>query len=317
MQSSAPRAVGGHRLMWSEVPARIQHAVTAAAGAAVSTASSQDGGFSPALASVLGLADGRSLFAKASNLARSAFAVDAIRTEIRVLTALPDTIPAPRLLWSYDDGDWAILVTEAVAGHNPRQPWLPGELRRFLGAFSVLARTLTPSPMTVEQLAEDTDVSHNWRTLAGSPASAARLAPEVTALIDRLAVLEESWAAAVGGASLLHGDLRSDNFLLTADGFAVVDWPSVRLGAPWIDLLFAVPSIAMHGGGDPAALWGSHPLSQTAEPDAVDTAIAGLAGFFLHRSIQPPIPLLPTLRDFQRSQGVVALDWLRNRRRWR
>jgi aminoglycoside phosphotransferase (APT) family kinase protein len=303
--------------MWDEVPAHIQQVIAAAAGAPVTTAGSQDGGFSPALASVLGLADGRRLFVKASNVARSAFAVDAIRTESQVLAALPDNVPAPRLLWSYDDEDWAILLTEAVPGHNPHQPWISGELRRFLGAFTVLAQILTPSPMTVRPLAGDTGLGHNWRSLAANPASAAGLAPEVTAVIDRLAVIEESWAMAVTGSSLLHGDLRSDNFLLTADGFAVVDWPSVCLGAPWIDLLFAIPSIAMHGGGDPASVWGGHPLGHEAEPDAVNTAIAGLAGFFLHRSIQPPIPLLPTIRDFQHVQGVIALDWLRDRLRWR
>jgi hypothetical protein len=111
--------------------------------------------------------------------------------------------------------------------------------------------------------------------------------------------------------------LRSDNFLLTADGFTVVDWPAVCHGAPWIDLVFAIPSIALHGGGDPATLWNEHPLSRTAEPDAVNTAVAGLMGFFLHRSIQPPVPLLPTIREFQRVQGMIAFDWLRDRLRWR
>jgi aminoglycoside phosphotransferase (APT) family kinase protein len=301
--------------LWDDVPAHIQDTIAAAAGAPVTAAESKEGGFSPALASVLSLADGRHLFAKASNLARSTFAVDAIRSEARVLAALPSNVPAPRLLFSYDDGDWAILLTEAIHGHNPRQPWLPDELRRFLNAFTVLADTLTPSPADAVELACDTDFSHNWRSLAADPAAAVRLAPGIAALIDRLAILEDPWAAAVSGTSQMHGDLRSDNFLLTADGFAVVDWPSVCLGAPWLDLLFAIPSVAMHGGGDPDTIWSAHPLSRAAEPEAVNTAITGLAGFFLYRSIQPPIPLLPTIRDFQRVQGEIALHWLRGRLR--
>jgi aminoglycoside phosphotransferase (APT) family kinase protein len=317
MPSIALRAVGGNRLTWAEVPAHIQEAIAAAAGAAVTAASSKEGGFSPALASVLALADGNHVFAKASNLARSTFAVDAIRSETRVLAALPGRVPAPRLLWSYDDGDWAILLTEAIHGYNPHQPWPADELGRFLGAFTLLAEVLTPTPVSAPGLAGDTDFSHNWRILAGDPATAARLAPGITALIERLAGLEESWVAAVSGSSLIHGDLRSDNFLLTTEGFTVVDWPAVCLGAPWVDLLFAMPSVAMHGGGDPDTLWNGHSLGRTAEPDAVNTAIAGLAGFFLYRSIQPPIPLLPTLREFQRVQGEIALDWLRGRMRWR
>ena len=73
----------------------------------------------------------------------------------------------------------------------------------------------------------------------------------------------------------------------------------------------------MHGGGDPEILWNGHPLGRAAEPDAVDTAVAGLAGYFVYRSLQPPIPLLPTIRDFQRVQGEIALDWLRSRLHWR
>lgn len=318
MQSAAPRAVGGHRLRWSELPAHIQQAVAAAAGAPVVAAGSKEGGFSPALASVLELADGRRVFAKASNLERSAYAVDAIRRETAVLAELPGHVPAPHPLWSYDDGDWAVLLTEAVDGRNPHQPWKSGELRQFLDAFTVLAQILAPIGRAAEQVghvADSTGLSHNWRTLAGSPAEAAALAPEVSAEIDRLATLEESWAAAVAGSSLLHGDLRSDNFLLTADGFTVVDWPDVGRGAPWIDLVFAIPSISLHGGGDPAGLWDDHPLSAGVDPDAVNTTIAGLAGFFLYRSIQPPIPLLPTIRDFQHVQGMIAFSWLLDRLR--
>jgi hypothetical protein len=109
----------------------------------------------------------------------------------------------------------------------------------------------------------------------------------------------------------MHGDLRADNVVLTPDGrFVAVDWPSVCLGPPWLDLLAALPSIAMHGGGDPEELWSAHPFGATSDRDAVNVALAGFAGLVLARSLQPVLPLLPTVRDFQRVQGEVALRWL-------
>jgi len=44
-------------------------------------------------------------------------------------------------------------------------------------------------------------------------------------------------------------------------------------------------------------------------------ALAGLAHFFLTHSREPAPPLLPTIRDFQRTQGEIAAAWLAARRR--
>ena len=50
-------------------------------------------------------------------------------------------------------------------------------------------------------------------------------------------------------------------------------------------------------------------------PDAhVDAVLAGLAGYFVDVARRPDPPGLPTVRAFQRAQGVVVLGWLR--RRW-
>jgi aminoglycoside phosphotransferase (APT) family kinase protein len=308
MTGTSPLAIGGHRIRWHELPEAVRAVIETAAGGPVVTAASQHGGFSPALASVLTLADGRKVFAKTVTEERNDFAAAAIRREAQVLAGLPEAVPAPRLLWAGDHadetGDWAILITEAVDGWSPAQPWQPDELRRYLAAAEVLADSLTPSPISALALADDVEAFTNWATLTEQPHA------------QELIELERGWAAATAGTSLLHGDLRADNFLLTETGFAVVDWPAACVGAPWVDLLLGLPSIAMHGGGDPEKLWANHPLSRGVDPDAVDAVLAGLAGFFLSRSLQPPIPLLPTLRDFQRVQAEVSLRWLAGRRGW-
>jgi hypothetical protein len=72
----------------------------------------------------------------------------------------------------------------------------------------------------------------------------------------------------------------ADSVVLGRDGgFTVVDRPSVRCRAPivatdlfgvsgramWLEMLFALPSVSIHGGGEPADLWRAHPLSGTVE----------------------------------------------------
>jgi aminoglycoside phosphotransferase (APT) family kinase protein len=287
MQTNGPVAMGGNRLTWAELPNEVRTRIEDVAGGRVVAARSQPGGFSPALASVLTLDTGAQVFAKAVSMTRNDFSATAIRDEVRVLGSLPDRVPAPRLRGSHDDGEWVAMVTDAVDGRNPAQPWRPDELRRFLDAATVLARMLTPSPIEAGKLA------------------------------DAAGFEVDGWREATEGTTLMHGDLRSDNFLLTATGFMVVDWPFVGLGPPWVDLLFSLPSIAMHGGGDPEEIWSNHPLGRAADPDAVTVVLQGLASFFETHSREPAPPLLPTIREFQRVQAEITRRWLDARRRIR
>jgi Ser/Thr protein kinase RdoA (MazF antagonist) len=311
---SAPQAVGGSRLHWQEIPTQVRAAVEAAAGSPVAAARSQPGGFSPGLASVLRLADGRAVFVKAVNAARNPDSPAMHRREARVLAALPPQVPAPRLLWSYDDGDWVVLMTEAVTGTTPAQPWRRSELAAFLELAARLAGLLTPAPIAAPAVQERfREAFTGWRLFAAAPTVAAGLDPWAHRRLDRLAGIEQDWPEAAAGDTLLHADLRADNVLLTPDGGVVVDWPHACVGAGWIDLLFAVPSLAMHGGGDPQRLWDGYPPARTADPAAVTAVLAAMIGYFLWHAAQPPPPNLPRIREFQRVQGVVGLTWLRQR----
>ena len=95
-----------------------------------------------------------------------------------------------------------------------------------------------------------------------------------------------------------------------------VDWPWVCTGAAWVDLLLLLPSVAMQGGPDPEPTFAAHPVAAGADPRAVTTAVAAVAGFLAEGSRLPPPPGLPTLRAFQHGQAVVALEWLRRRTGW-
>jgi aminoglycoside phosphotransferase (APT) family kinase protein len=307
----APLAVGGSRLSWDELPAPVRAAVAAAAGAPVVAATSQPGGFSPGLAAVLTLAGGRSVFVKAVNAARNPDSPDMHRREAEVLAALPPAVPAPRLRWTYDDGDWVVLMTDVVDGAPPAQPWRPPELAAFLAAAAALADQLTPAPLAAPAAQDHfRDDFTGWRRLAGRPEG---LDPWVRERLDRLVEIESGWPDAAAGDTLVHGDLRADNVLLTARGAVVVDWPHACVGAGWLDLLLALPSIAMHGGGDPQRIWDGYPPARAADPDAVTAVLAAAVGYFLWQAAQPEPANIPRVRAFQRAQGEAGLAWLRHR----
>ncbi|TWF76743.1 phosphotransferase family enzyme [Pseudonocardia hierapolitana] len=301
---------GGARLGIDEVPERVRRAIEEILGAPVVAAHSQPGGFSPGLAARLVLADGRRAFAKAVGAERNPDAPVFHRREVEVLAALPPDLPVPRLLGSYDDGDWVALVVEDVDGEAPAEPWHPAQLARVVEAMAELADRLTPSPIARGPVASlDEKAFRGWRTLAADPSAAAPLGPVVCARLDELAAIEEGWTAAAEGRSLVHGDLRADNILLTPDEVVFVDWPHARIGAPWLDLLFLLPSAAATGT-DPEEVWAAYPPARAADPDAVTAVLVALTGFFLRQSVLPPPPNLEKVRAFQRVQGEAALRWV-------
>jgi hypothetical protein len=301
---------GGARLGLDEVPERVRRAIEEILGAPVVAAHSQPGGFSPGLAARLVLADGRRAFAKAVGSERNPDAPQFHRREVAILAGLPDDLPVPRLLGSYDDGDWVALVVEDVDGVMPAEPWRPAELIRVVEAMAELADQLTPSPIVGRPIAAlDEAGFRGWRTLAADPDAAAPLGPAVRARLDELAAIEATWTAAAAGDALVHGDLRADNILLTPDRVVFVDWPHARIGAPWLDLLFLLPSAAVTGT-DPEEVWAAYPPARTADPDAVTSVLVALTGFFLYKSVLPPPRNVERVREFQRVQGEAALRWV-------
>ena len=302
--------------MWPEIPDGVRARIEAGLGASVIEAITQPGGFSPGVAARLRLADGRRAFVKAVGTTPNPVSPDIHRSEARIAALLPEDAPVPKLLASYDSDGWVALVFADVDGRMPAQPWQPDELDRVLAAMTDLAEALTPSTVDAPAFAERIGREFTgWQTIAADGTLADRLDDWPRRNLDTLVDLELAAPPHESGTTLLHADLRADNILLTDDRVVFVDWPWACIGAPWLDLLSMMPSIAMHGMPDQEKIFTSHPLGAAAPAEGVTAVLAGLAGFFIGNGSQPPPPGLPTLREFQLAQGRAALDWLRLRLR--
>jgi len=312
----------GERVHWDQLPDTIRRALETRLGSTVTESVTQPGGFSPGVAARLRLADRRRVFIKVIGSWPNPDSPGMHRREARIAAALPGSVPTPRFLWSYDDGDWVAIAFEDIDGRTPVTPWREEELSRVLDAVTQLVESLTPSPIAVEPIAQRLhEQFQGWRKLGAATRTGADDlvgVPEwARRHLERLATLESEWQEASAGPTLLHFDLRADNILLAPDRVLVVDWPHGSLGAGWMELLQLLPSIAMQGGPRPWEIFDSHPLGRPAPDRAVTAVLAALAGYFIVQSRLPAPPGLPTLRAFQRDQGIPALEWLMRRTGWK
>ena len=316
MTTPAGPAAGVH-LPWAEVPAAVRTWAAEVGGGAPRVVRDLTGGFSPGATSVLECAGG-AIFVKAVGADLNPESPHMHRREAVVSAALPRSPRFPRLLATYDDGDWVALAFEAVDGHPPRHPWEADEMARVTDALSSLHRELTPSPLpSLEPLAAlARRLFGGWAELAAMEAPPPGLDAWAGAHLERLADLESGWPAACEGPTLVHGDVRADNVLLAADGVVFVDWPHAAVGSPVFDVVGWASSVVLEGGPPPEELLARHVAPVPIDPEVVTVLLAAVAGFFVERSLRPPPPGLPTLRPFQAAQGAVAVAWLRRRTGW-
>lgn len=293
----------------------MREAIEHRLGSNVLEAATQPGGFSPGLAARLRLADGRRVFVKAVGEAANPDTPGMNRREARIVSALPPSAPVPRLQWIYDKAGWVALAFDDVDGRHPGDPWTEADLSLVVASLQKMAADLTPSPIATPATA----AGALERGVNGWQVALARNERRLDAWclkhLAALAELESQAPAAAAGETLLHFDTRADNLLIAGDRVYVLDWPSARTGAAFVDWVAMAPSVAMQGGPQPEEFLGRFDL-MGASRDAVDAVVCSLAGYFVVRALEPPPPGLPTVRVFQAAQGVEALRWLQKRTGW-
>lgn len=299
-------SASGVRITWSDLPGHVRASVEELTGSPVLSAESQAGGFSPGTADRVVTASGDRFFVKAVSPAQNPRSAEMARAELHIASALPAAAPVPRLLGTFDDGDWVVLVFEDIDGRHPRTPWVENEAETAVRALGQLADALTPAPAKDAPAAADLlrhDLS-GWRRIVADPP--ADLDPWLAAHLDDLLAAAERAQAALTGDTLAHCDIRADNMLLRPDGSVVfVDWPSGCIGPAWLDRALLAMNVLVYGGD------GDRILAELADPAAAADLIVAFTGYLLDSGRQPAPPGLPTVRAFQRFQGDALLPWLR------
>lgn len=307
---------GSPRLAYDRLPAGFRAAIDAALGSPVATVSARTGGFSPGPAAVVTCVDGGRAFVKAVGTPLNPDTPRLLRAEAAVTAGMPASLPVPALRahveWTDGGDEWVALVFEAFDGASAPLPWTPPTAAAVVDGLTDLARTATPCPVPgLPTLGE---------RVGGTLSAWAELAADAPADLDPWEAEHLEWLGGVparlaaggwlDGDTLVHGDLRADNLLLSADGSVVfVDWAWAARGADWVDTVLFALDAATQGDVDPEWLVRRSPLAAAADPREITDLVLAVTGMFARSMRNPPPPGLPTLRAFQRGFHAATLAW--------
>jgi hypothetical protein len=297
--------VSSPRISWADVPQRVRTAVDRDLGSPVKSAVSQHGGFSPGAAMRVVCDNGRRAFVKAVGLALNPDSPGLHRAEIATMTLLPDELPAPKLLASYDDGDWVALVLEDIDGRRPDLPWTESDATLMASSLGQLARTTAP-----EQLRDFCDVVHMftcWDEVAAHPDG---IDPALLARLPEMLAAQSLAREVTAGDALVHWDARADNALIRAGRAVLVDWAWASRGAPWLDTLALAMDFTVQGGPDPDDFLRRNEVTRNVPPAHLRAVLETLLGMFAHRARSPAPPGLPTIRQWQAHCRDRVLRWV-------
>lgn len=254
----------------------------------------QTRGYALAFHAIAEFDDGSTAFVKAgAEEITSGF----LRDELRFYESVEGSF-MPRLL-GHDAGDPPLLVLEDLSDGRWPPPWNAAAVESVRESLAAL--WATPPPEWVPPITDERErLFGGWAEIERDSEPFLSLGLCSSEWLDRaLPVLRTAAETApIGGDTLLHLDVRSDNICLTNRGAVLVDWNWVHRGNPDLDLAAWASSLHMEGGPAPERLLpGGGRLG------------AALAGFFGSRAGLPPPPTAPKVREVQRAQLEVALAW--------
>ncbi|WP_457965295.1 phosphotransferase [Arthrobacter sp. D1-29] len=302
------------RISWTDLPVQVRAGIEEILGSPVVEASGQQGGFSPGTADRVRTAAGGRAFVKAVGRQLNEQSPGIHRKEAAVAAALPDGLPAPSLIGTFDDGDWVALVLSDVEGRHPQVPWRTQDVLLVLDALADIARAPVPPELEhLPRLEEGLDEAfRGWSRLRSDIPE--HFDPWILGNLDVLEELAEAGLTDLAGGSLVHTDVRADNVLITAKGAVLVDWPWASIGSAWMDALTVLINVRVFDSAyDADSVLRSHDVFASSDADSINRVLAGLAAYLVDAARQPPPPGLPTLRAFQQRQGEAVIRWLRER----
>lgn len=198
----------------------------------------------------------------------------------------------PRFL-AFEDGDRPLLVLDDLMPAYWPPPWRDGDVDHVLAALAEVAE------IRIELRRIETIISNGWHMVAADPQPFLSTGLRDAAWLERMlpTLVEAGDTAPLHGDALLHADVRSDNLCVKDGRCVLVDWNHACLGNPKLDVAVWLPSLQLEHGPRPDRF-------------GVDELAPFVAGFFAAHAGLPKPPGAPRVREFQRAQAEVALDWV-------
>jgi Phosphotransferase enzyme family len=312
---------------WSAVPLSVRADAERQLGSRVVRATRAYGGYAASATFRLVLANGQRAFFKGAYPpppgSAAIFPVDEEEKRYRALAPIVGRW-MPRQYASFKRDHWHVLLMEDL-GPAQIPPWSANTARSAVRSYArfhaaTLGRPL-PRFLSRTQHAHFGGYWHGLEkrgeldqtaSLAGARADEARewLDVALPVFLEK----ERDLARARRPFALLHFDTRSDNIRLVGDRLIMFDWPFASVGPAEFDVVAFAQGFPSERGGplpERALDWYEEVLPLRRRE--IDASLAGIAGYFAHRSWQPPLAGLPRLRGVQRRQLKACLAWAARR----
>jgi len=194
---------------------------------------------------------------------------------------------------AFEDADRPLLVLGDLMPAYWPPPWREGDIDLVLDALAEVAE------VRVELRRVESFLSNGWHEVVADPAPFLSTGLRDAEWLERIlpTLVAAGDAAPLHGDSLLHADVRSDNLCVKGGRCVLVDWNHAAIGNPALDVAVWLPSLALEHGPRPDRF-------------GVDELAPFVAGFFAARAGLPKPAGAPRVREFQRAQAEVALDWV-------
>ncbi|MDM7989384.1 phosphotransferase [Arthrobacter sp. zg-Y877] len=306
------------RRSWSDLPPVLQETFCTRLGGRITSVEPAGGGFTPGFAAVLVSDAGARVFAKAAPASDTVIYPSYLR-ESQVVPLMPAGMPMPALQATESlvaDGiAWQLLIYEAVDGYMPGHPWTQADLAAVEAACSAAARLLAGFPRAAAgtPVADDmTGVPTCFAPVAGG-GPAPWFLPDLTTSEARMfQELLELCPEALAGDSVIHGDLRPDNILISSGRALICDWNFLGTGAPWLDWVGVLPYVRADGFDVDAELQRSL-LTRDVPARHIDAWLAALLNYMIDSGNKPEVPSSPHLRSHGRHTARLIYAWLVSR----
>jgi hypothetical protein len=312
--------------LFSDLPPDILRQIETMVDEKISSSDVAFGGLSSSAGFLMTLASGRRIFAKgthpgelshgAKNLGQEVMAYETLDVLHRV------SPPYIGLVSDNDEDGWMLGIWDFVP-HDPNLA-SAGRVMQTMKIWQADrdARGILPPARQqayIDQffspekkwlrLRHDESVRKKFLSMFAQPSIAAKwFEHNMIALCQWQARVDRIKAA----EGLLHGDLRLDNFLFTAERSFAVDWPNACWGPMVFDLVFVFSNMEAMGYGQTEKFFEAYEDAGGVKVDPDDRAVmlTSVAGYFADQAYREVPGNLPRLRWMQKSMLLAQLKTL-------